>query len=68
MVPISANFSPYRAGIGNHRPFPASSGSIVIRTTINLAGTNMFHDIQKLLMLPRAGLTFGEIPRSYVKD
>jgi len=26
--PISTNFSPYRAGIEKHRPFPAGSGSI----------------------------------------
>ena len=28
MVPISANFSPYRAGIERNRPLPAGSGSI----------------------------------------
>jgi hypothetical protein len=37
MVPISTNFSPYRAGIGSYRPFPAGSGSLVL-----LAGTNMY--------------------------
>jgi hypothetical protein len=52
MVPISTNFSPYRAGIGSHRPFPAGWLGISPCSRFSCWYQHVY-GILELLILPR---------------